>query len=134
MAFARSVTAIIIFWAIVGGLGTMIALPIYLQMVLEYDAMQAGLSLAPASLTMFAVALIAGKKAGERRPSSIIRLGFGLLTIGLLVLVPVVPRADSGWDLLLPLIIIGGGLGLLVSQLHNYTLSPISEERVSEAG
>ena len=29
----------------------MIVLPIYLQMVLEYNAMQAGLSLAPLSLT-----------------------------------------------------------------------------------
>ena len=48
--------------------GTMIALPIYLQMVLEYNAMQAGLSLAPLSLSMFAVALLAGKKAGKRRP------------------------------------------------------------------
>lgn len=27
----------------------------------------------------------------------------------------------------------GAGLGMLVSQLNNYTLSPISEERVSEA-
>ena len=63
--------------------GTMIALPIYLQMVLEYDAMEAGLSLAPLSLSMFAVALLAGKKAGDRRPSSIIRLGFVLLAIGL---------------------------------------------------
>jgi hypothetical protein len=31
------------------------------------------------------------------------------------------------------LIVAGCGLGLLVSQLNNYTLSPISEERVSEA-
>ena len=45
--------------------GTMIALPIYLQMVLEYNAMQAGLSLAPLSLSMFAMALLAGKKAGQ---------------------------------------------------------------------
>ena len=44
--------------------GTMIVLPIYLQMVLEYSAMAAGLSLAPLSLSMFAVALVAGKKAG----------------------------------------------------------------------
>ena len=42
--------------------GLMIALPIYLQMVLEYNAMEAGLSLAPLSLSMFAVALIAGKR------------------------------------------------------------------------
>src|SRR3954462_827258 len=46
--------------------GLMIALPIYLQMVLEYNALQAGLSLAPLSLSMFATALIAGKKAGRR--------------------------------------------------------------------
>jgi MFS family permease len=113
--------------------GTMIALPIYLQMVLEYDAMEAGLSLAPLSLTMFCVALLAGKKAGQRRPSHVIRLGFALLALGVLVLIPVVPRADSGWSLVIPFMIAGSGLGLLVSQLNNYTLSPVSEERVSEA-
>ncbi len=113
--------------------GTMIALPIFLQMVLEYNAMEAGLSLAPLSLSMFATALLAGKKAGQRRPSSIIRLGFALVTTGLVVLLPIVPRAESGWYLVVPLLIAGCGLGLLVSQLNNYTLSPISEERVSEA-
>jgi EmrB/QacA subfamily drug resistance transporter len=113
--------------------GAMIALPIYLQMVLEYNAMQAGLSLAPLSLSMFGVALLAGRRAGRRRPSSIIRMGFALLTLGMLSLIPIVPRADSGWYLLVPLVIAGSGLGLLVSQLNNYTLAPISEERVSEA-
>ncbi len=113
--------------------GIMIALPIYLQMVLEYNALQAGLSLAPLSLTMFGVALLAGRRAGNRRPAAIIRWGFLLLTVGLVVLVPVVPRAHSGWALLVPLMIAGAGLGLLVSQLNNYTLAPISEERVSEA-
>ncbi|HTN81908.1 MAG TPA: MFS transporter [Acidimicrobiales bacterium] len=113
--------------------GMMIALPIYLQMVLEYNAMEAGLSLAPLSLSMFAVAVVAGKKAGSRRPSSIIRAGFALASIGVILLLPIVPRAHSGWWLLVPLIIVGSGLGLLVSQLNNYTLSPISEERVSEA-
>jgi EmrB/QacA subfamily drug resistance transporter len=113
--------------------GMMIALPIYLQMVLEYNAMQAGLSLAPLSLSMFGMAVLAGRRAGTRRPSSIIRLGFALLTTGMLLLIPIVPRVDSGWYLLVPLAIAGSGLGLLVSQLNNYTLAPISEERVSEA-
>jgi EmrB/QacA subfamily drug resistance transporter len=113
--------------------GTMIVLPIYLQMVLEYNALEAGLSLAPLSLSMFGTAILAGKKAGKRRPSSIIRVGFALLTTGLAVLIPFVPRVDSGWALLAPLVIAGVGLGLLVSQLNNYTLAPISEERVSEA-
>jgi EmrB/QacA subfamily drug resistance transporter len=113
--------------------GTMIALPIYLQMVLEYNAMEAGLSIAPLSLSMFGMAVLAGRRAGKRRPSSIVRLGFALLTVGLSLLIPIVPRADSGWYLLVPLVIAGSGLGLLVSQLNNYTLAPISEERVSEA-
>ena len=42
--------------------GSMIALPIFLQMVLEYNALQAGLSLMPLSLSMFAI-------ARARRPS-----------------------------------------------------------------
>jgi EmrB/QacA subfamily drug resistance transporter len=113
--------------------GLMIVLPIYLQMVFGYSALQAGLSIAPLSLSMFFIALLAGRRAGNRRSSVIIRVGFGLLTIGAAILIPLVPRADSGLPLAIPLVIAGSGLGLLVSQLNNYTLAPIAEERVSEA-
>ena len=113
--------------------GAMITIPIYLQMVLEYNALEAGLSLAPLSLSMFGTAILAGRRSGGRRPASIIRAGFALLLVGLLSLIPVIPRADAGWYLAISLVIAGIGLGLLVSQLNNYTLSPIVEERVSEA-
>jgi MFS family permease len=113
--------------------GTMIVLPLYLQMVLEYNALLAGLSIAPLSLSMFGIAILVGRRAGRRRPAVLISWGFALLTAGLIILVPIVPRADSGWWLFIPLVISGCGLGLLVSQLNNYTLSPISDERVSEA-
>jgi len=112
--------------------GTMIVLPLYLQMVLEYNAMLAGLSIAPLSLSMFVIAMLAGRGT-RRRPATLILIGFTLALIGLVALVPIVPIADSGWYLAIPLIITGTGLGLLVSQLNNYTLSPIAEERVSEA-
>jgi MFS family permease len=113
--------------------GLMISLPIFLQMVLEYNAFTTGLSIAPLSLSMFAVALIAGKKAGKIRPSVLVRTGFLLSAIGIASIIPIVPRADLGISLLIPLLIVGTGLGLLVSQLNNITLSPISGERVSEA-
>ena len=113
--------------------GMMIALPIFLQMVLEYNAMLAGLSLAPLSLSMFALAMVAGKRAGRSRPASVIRYGYLLLVLGIVLLLPLVPRIDSGWWLAVPLVIAGSGLGLLVSQLNNYTLAPIDEERISEA-
>ena len=50
--------------------GAMIALPIFLQIKLEYNAMETGLSLAPMSITMFVVAILAGRRAGDRRPAA----------------------------------------------------------------
>jgi MFS family permease len=113
--------------------GAMIALPLFFQMTLGYNALEAGISLAPLSFTMFAAALVAGKRAGKRRPAEVIRAGFVLAVLGVAIMIPLVPRADSGWYFAIPLAITGCGLGLLVSQLNNYTLAPVEAERVSEA-
>ena len=112
--------------------GLMIVLPIYLQLVLGYNALQAGLSLAPLSLTIFGISILAARRAGRRPPTTIMLIGCGLLSLGILALIPLVPRVDTGWYLVGPLVVVGGGLGLVVSQLNNYTLAPISDERASE--
>ena len=113
--------------------GAMIVLPLFLQMTLEYNAMEAGLSLAPLSLSMFGMAMLAGRKGGRWRAGQIVLGGFALTAIGMGAIIPLVPRVDSGWYLVIPLIVAGSGLGMLVSQLNEFTLAPISEERVSEA-
>jgi len=113
--------------------GLLIVLPIYLQLVWGYNALEAGITLAPLSLTMFGIALLAGRKAGTRRPAAMVRAGFLLLVLSMVILIPLVPSADSGWSLAIPLALAGAGLGLLASQLNNYALAPISEERVGEA-
>ena len=46
---------------------------------------------------MFAAAMVAGKKAGDRRPAAIIRAGFLLASVGIAIIIPLVPRVDSGW-------------------------------------
>jgi MFS family permease len=104
-----------------------------LQLVWGYNALQAGVTLAPLSLTMFGVALLAGKRAGRRRASSVIMAGFVLLAAAIAILIPLVPRADSGWHLAIPLVLAGAGLGLMASQLNNYALSPMSEKEVGQA-
>ena len=129
--FSHGVAQIMLQQVALGGL--LIALPIFLQLVWGYSALEAGITLAPLSLTMFGVAVLAGRRAGNRRASSVIRAGFVLLGTSIAILIPLVPRADSGWHLAIPLILSGAGLGLLSSQLNNYALSPISEERVGEA-
>src|SRR5207344_666047 len=83
--------------------GAMIALPIFLQMTLEYNAMQAGLTLAPLSLSMFGVALLAGRRAGKRRPSDIILVGFALSAVGLALIIPIISGTHSAWALVVPL-------------------------------
>ena len=50
--------------------GAMIVLPIFFQIVLEYDALAAGVALAPLSLSMFALAMLMGKRGGGHRPAS----------------------------------------------------------------
>ena len=114
--------------------GMMIALPIYLQMVLEYNA-HGGRPLDRAPLAEH-VRRRAASRAG--RPATRARAGSSAAASscspsGVAILIPIVPHAHSGWWLVVPLLIAGSGLGLLVSQLNNYTLSPIDEERVSEA-
>jgi MFS family permease len=116
--------------------GAMIVIPIFLQIALGYNALEAGMAIAPLSLSMFFVALVAGKRVGRRRPAVIVRAGFASALVGMVLVIPVVPRAESGQGalvLLVPLLIAGSGLGMLVSQLNNFTLAPIEEERASEA-
>jgi MFS family permease len=129
--FSVGVSQIFLQQVALGGL--LIALPIFLQLVWGYNALEAGVTLAPLSLTMFGVALLAGKRAGRRRASQLVLAGFVLLAGSMVILIPLVPTADSGWALVIPLVLAGAGLGLLASQLNNYALAPISEERVGEA-
>ena len=87
----------------------------------------AGVTLAPLSLTMFGVAVLAGRRTGRRLPSSVIRAGYLLLTAAMLTLIFIVPRADAGIESAIPLVLAGSGLGLLASQVNNYALATISE-------
>jgi hypothetical protein len=46
---------------------------------------------------MFGVALLAGRKAGNRRPSNIVLTGFALATLGMALIIPIVPvRTRAG--------------------------------------
>jgi Na+/melibiose symporter-like transporter len=129
--FSLGVSGIVLQQIALGAM--LIVLPIYVQLVWGYNALQSGLTLAPLSLTMFGVAVLAGRRAGRRSAGSLVRAGFVLLSVSIVILIPLVPVADSAWYLAIPLMVAGAGLGLLASQLNNYALSPMSEERVGEA-
>ena len=103
--------------------GAMIALPIFLQMMLEYNA-HAGRPVARAAVAdaCSRSRSLAGKRAAERRPASIIRAGFALRRVGHGAAHPDRARAPTpAGALVVPLIIAGVGArpaGVAAQQLH----------------
>jgi EmrB/QacA subfamily drug resistance transporter len=86
-------------------------LTIYLQGVLAYQPLQAGLRFLPLSMTAFVVAPIAAR-LGERIPARVI-LGAGLGTVGIGLLLMRGVGPGSEWtELLAGLIVAGTGIGI----------------------
>ena len=84
--------------------GAMIALPLFLQMTLEYNAMEAGLSLAPLSLTHVRGGA-RGREAGRRpAPGRDHPRRVRARRLGMAAIIPLVPRARHGWYLVVPLL------------------------------
>lgn len=115
-------------------MGTFFVLPLYLQTVLGYDALQTGIVLLPLSLSLLVFALGGARLAGRYSPQRIAAAGLLGMLGGLILLV-----AFTGPDLrsagfAIALALVGAGNGLLVSQLGNVIMSSVPAERGSEAG
>jgi hypothetical protein len=44
---------------------------------------------------LFAVVILAGRKSGSRRPAKIMRTGFALSTLGLALIIPILPAGEA---------------------------------------
>ena len=115
-------------------MGTFFVLPLYLQTVLGYDALQTGIVLLPLSMALLVFALGGARLAGRYSPRRIAAAGLVAMLSGLILLV-----AFTGPDLrsigfVIALGLVGAGNGLLVSQLGNVIMSSVPAERGSEAG
>jgi hypothetical protein len=103
-------------------------LTLYIQDVLGYDPLQAGLRFLPATLLSFVVAPIAGRLS-VRVPVRLL-LGSGLLLIGIGLLSMTVIDAASGWTALIPgFLLCGAGTGLVNPPLASTALGVVPVER-----
>ncbi len=103
-------------------------LTLYIQDVLGYDPLQAGLRFLPITLLTFVVAPISGKLS-VRVPIRIL-LGVGLLLVsgGLLAMTAV--DASSGWTTLIPGFVIAGiGVGLINPPLASTAVGVVHHSR-----
>ena len=115
-------------------MGIFFVLPLYLQTVIGYNALETGIRILPLSLSLFVCALLGASLTTRYSPKRIVEVGLlSMLSGGVLLIAFTEPTLRSiGFSVALALV--GAGNGLLVSQLGNVIMSSVSSERSGEAG
>jgi MFS family permease len=115
-------------------MGTFFVLPVYLQVVLGFDAFETGKRLLPMSITMLAAALTGPKLVTHLPPRAIVRIGLLAMGIAALVMVGTIDVTLNETGFKLSLALFGVGAGLMMSQLGNVIMSSAPPEKTNEAG
>jgi MFS family permease len=115
-------------------MGTFFVLPVYLQVVLGFDAFETGKRLFPMSISMLAAALIGPRVAPRLGARFVVQVGLGAMAIASLVLVGTIDVELNGTAFAVSLVFFGIGAGLLMSQLGNVIMSSVPPEETNEAG
>lgn len=115
-------------------MGIFFVLPLYLQTVLGFDALETGIALLPLSLSLLVFALAGARLAGRHSPQRIALAGLLSMLIGIILLIAFTSADLRSAGFALALAMVGAGNGLLVSQLGNVIMSSVTPERGSEAG
>lgn len=108
-----------------GEFGIILALPLWLQFVLGFDALQTGLLLLSLAGGSFLASGIAGATSGRIAPVWIVRIGLlaeivGVAGVGLAI------GPDASWVPLIPLLFVYGvGVGLATAQLTGVVLADV---------
>jgi EmrB/QacA subfamily drug resistance transporter len=115
-------------------MGIFFAIPLYLQIVQGFDALETGVRMLPTSVALLVTALLGARLANRFAPRTIVRAGFlGLLAAGAFLLSTIDPQIDTT-DFDVAMAVLGIGMGLIVSQLGNVVQSAVAEGDRSEAG
>jgi MFS family permease len=115
-------------------MGTFFVLPVYLQIVLGFDAFETGKRLLPLSAAMLVAALLGPRLAGRRSPRTVAQLGLIAISAGAVVMLATLDAQLNDTGFRTALVLMGIGAGLLASQLGNVIMSSVEPAKSSEAG
>jgi len=115
-------------------MGVFFAVPLYLQIVQGFDALETGIRMLPTSIALLITALLGARLASRVAPRTIVRAGFVVLLAAVAFLLGTIePQIDTA-DFDVAMAVLGVGMGLVVSQLGNVVQSAVEESDRSEAG
>ena len=116
-----------------GQAGLIFSIPIFMQAVRGATAFQTGLVLLPSSVAAFIAAPTGAALSRRIAPKRIIQFGLVLNMISYLMLRQALDVNATGIDLMPGLIVQGIGLGVVLAQISNLTLSAVSVQQAGEA-
>jgi len=114
--------------------GSFFILPLYLQTVLDLDALGSGIRMLPMSIALFVLALAGSRLAIRFSPRRLIRIGLITACAGLVLLIAAITPQARGTLFAIAMAVIGAGIGLAISQIGNVNLSSADESRSNEIG
>ncbi|GAA2978837.1 MFS transporter [Microbacterium terrae] len=108
--------------------------PVYLQTILGYDALQTGLKILPLSVGLIIFSMLGSRLSTVHAARHLGRIG-QLTMAGGLALVFIAVQPDlAGWLFAAGMFVVGAGFGLLASQLGNVNMSAVTDDDTSEVG
>ncbi|MEU5358359.1 MFS transporter [Streptomyces albidoflavus] len=109
---------------------------LYLQVGLEYTALQAGIAITPFALGS-GLAAGTGGRLVSRFGRPLVVVGLAMVAAGLAftaLAVHLVPGTNAGWAMALPLLLAGLGSGLVIAPNQTLTLSEVPVHTAGSAG
>ncbi len=113
--------------------GFLFIIPVFLQQVTKVDAFTTGLTLLPASITILLCSLGGAKLSSKLDPKYVLMLGFVISALGTYILGGVFNISTRPSDIIPGTVIFGVGIGLLLSQLTNLTMSAADDDQETDA-
>lgn len=112
-----------------GEFGIILSLPLWLQNVLGYDALQTGLVLLALAVGSFVASGLSGAFGQRVTPVAIVRVGIAAEIVGTAGL-GLVTSADADWFAIVPcLFVYGFGVGLATAQLTGVVLKDVPVDK-----
>jgi EmrB/QacA subfamily drug resistance transporter len=116
-----------------GQAGIIFAVPVFYQAVLSLDAFHTGLGLLPLSISLLIAAPLSAFFVQWMYPNRLIMLGLGINIVAYIVLILSLSVDATVWSLAPGLALYGIGMGLVIAQISNITLSAVNVSQAGEA-
>jgi EmrB/QacA subfamily drug resistance transporter len=113
--------------------GFLFIIPVFLQQVTKLDAFNTGLALLPASITILLFSLLGAKLSSKLNSKYILMVGFLISAAGTFILGGVFNVNTQIADIVPGTVVFGIGIGLLLSQLTNLTMSAARSDQETDA-